>query len=83
MTPVELSAFVLKNLKKTAETRLNIISNVRESITRAVITVPAHSSKMQKRETLQAAELAGFIDTELMTEPAAGKIATELHFCTN
>ena len=80
MKPAEISAEVLKDFRKTADIRLNIISNVRAPITRAVITVPAYFSQIQKCETLEAAKLAGFTETELITEPAAGKIDMELHF---
>lgn len=72
LTPIEISAEVLKDLRKTAETRLNLISSVWVPITRAVLTVPAYFSQIQKRETLDAAKLAGFTTTELITEPAAG-----------
>ena len=72
LTPNEISAEVLKYLKKTAERRLNIFSNVCAPITSAVITVPAYFSQIQKLGTLEAAKLAGFTTTELITEPAAG-----------
>ena len=72
LTPTEISAEVLKALRKIAETRLNRNPHVHASITRAVITVPAYFSQIQKRETLEAAKMAGLTDSELITEPAAG-----------
>lgn len=72
--PVEISAMVLANLRETAERRINGISAAdRISITQAVITVPAYFSQVQKKDTLEAAKLAGLTDVKLLTEPAAGK----------
>ena len=73
MTPIELSAKILKSLRETAERRLNTISSIPPvPITQAVITVPAYFSQIQKKETLEAAKLAGLNDVKLMTESAAG-----------
>lgn len=73
MSPIDISAKVLKNLRETAERRLNTNSSIEPvPITKAVITVPAYFSQVQKRDTLNAAKNAGLTESELITEPAAG-----------
>ncbi|XP_018564739.1 heat shock 70 kDa protein-like [Anoplophora glabripennis] len=66
--PEEVSAEVLKYLKKTACNYLG------ENVTKAVISVPAYFSNAQRKATKQAAELAGLSILKLVTEPTAAAI---------
>lgn len=68
ITPIELSAEVLKYLAKYA-------SEVTESAVKIVtITVPAYFGAEQKAATKKAAELAGFTDVHLIEEPTAAAV---------
>ncbi len=66
VTPEELSAEVLKELRK------NILD---DTVTAAVITVPAMFNNTQKDATKRAARMAGFKHVELIQEPVAASIA--------
>jgi molecular chaperone DnaK len=68
-TPEEISAEVLKKLKHDAEASFN------ESITRAVITVPAYFNDAQRNATKKAGELAGFTVERIVNEPTAAALA--------
>ncbi|MGD1276780.1 MAG: molecular chaperone DnaK [Tepidisphaeraceae bacterium] len=68
-TAVEISAMILEKVKADAETYL------RESIHRAVITVPAYFSDSQRRATRDAASLAGLEVVRLVNEPTAAALA--------
>jgi len=68
-TPEEVSAEVVKKLKRDAETALG------ESITRAVITVPAYFNDAQRNATKRAGELAGFTVERIVNEPTAAALA--------
>ncbi|HEY5562950.1 MAG TPA: Hsp70 family protein [Clostridiaceae bacterium] len=68
-TPVEVSSFILKYLKGCAETYLN------EEVNRAVITVPAYFTNEQRRATVEAGKLAGFIVERIINEPTAAALA--------
>lgn len=67
--PEEVSAEVLKKLKRDAEVALG------EPITRAVITVPAYFNDAQRNATKQAGELAGFTVERIINEPTAAALA--------
>lgn len=67
-TPVELSSFVLKELKSRTE---EILSQV---CTKAVISIPAYFNNIQRKETIQAAKLAGFEEIFLISEPTAAAL---------
>ncbi|MEI9955712.1 MAG: Hsp70 family protein [Ferruginibacter sp.] len=67
VTPVDLSALVLKELKK--------IVPPTESIEAAVITVPASFDSMQSNATLKAGQDAGFKEVFLLQEPIAACLA--------
>ncbi len=67
--PEELSALVLKNLGADAERFLG------ETVTRAVITVPAYFSDAQRKATRIAGELAGLTVERLVNEPTAAALA--------
>jgi len=68
-TPEEISAEVLKKLKRDAEVCLG------EPITRAVITVPAYFNDAQRNATKKAGELAGLTVERIVNEPTAAALA--------
>jgi len=67
--PEEISAEVLKKLKRDAEAALG------EPVTRAVITVPAYFNDAQRNATKKAGELAGFTVERIINEPTAAALA--------
>jgi molecular chaperone DnaK len=67
--PEEISAEVLKKLKRDAEAYFN------GPISRAVITVPAYFNDAQRNATKQAGELAGFTVERIVNEPTAAALA--------
>ncbi len=71
MTPEELSAEVLKDLKRTAKIRLSD----EEDICAAVITVPCNFEDNQCEATQRAAKLAGIKYAPLLQEPIAASVA--------
>ena len=71
LSPIELSAMLLKQLKKSAE------DYIRETCDRVVITVPANFNDKQRNDTKQAGELAGFIVERLIDEPTAAALVLE------
>ena len=68
-TPEEISADVLKKLKRDAEAALG------EAVSRAVITVPAYFNDAQRNATKKAGELAGFTVERIVNEPTAAALA--------
>jgi molecular chaperone DnaK len=68
-SPEEISAEVLKKLKRDAE------NNFGEPVTRAVITVPAYFNDAQRNATKRAGELAGFTVERIVNEPTAAALA--------
>jgi molecular chaperone DnaK len=68
-TPEEVSAEILGKLKRDAEAFLG------ESVTRAVITVPAYFNDAQRNATKNAGELAGFAVERIVNEPTAAALA--------
>ena len=68
-TPVDVSKLVLERLKRASEEYLG------ESVTEAVVTVPAYFNNNQKRDTKLAAEAAGFDVLQLLPEPTAAAIS--------
>lgn len=69
VTPVEVSSEILKELKRQAEEKYEII------IEDIVITVPAYFTNTQKQDTFKAGELAGFKNIRLAVEPSAAALA--------
>ena len=69
VTPEELSAEILRKLKRDAE---NYFS---EEISRAVITVPAYFNDAQRNATIRAGELAGLAVERIINEPTAAALA--------
>ncbi|MGB7980116.1 MAG: molecular chaperone DnaK [Candidatus Nanopelagicales bacterium] len=68
-TPQELSARVLGKLKRDAEAYLG------ESVTDAVITVPAYFNDAQRQATKEAGEIAGLKVSRIINEPTAAALA--------
>ncbi|HEY5232068.1 MAG TPA: Hsp70 family protein [Verrucomicrobiae bacterium] len=68
-SPEEISAEVLKKLKRDAEDYFG------EEISRAVITVPAYFNDAQRNATKRAGELAGFSVERIVNEPTAAALA--------
>ena len=67
--PVELSAWILKELRSRAEHRL------KTPVTRAVITVPAYFNDTQRQATRDAGKLAGLDVLRIINEPTAASLA--------
>ncbi|MGH8866584.1 MAG: molecular chaperone DnaK [Actinomycetes bacterium] len=65
----QISAFVLQKLKRDAESYLG------ETITDAVITVPAYFSDAQRQATKEAGEIAGFNVLRIINEPTSAALA--------
>ncbi|HEY3499854.1 MAG TPA: Hsp70 family protein [Polyangiaceae bacterium] len=72
-SPEELSALVLGELKRDAESALG------QSVTEAVVTVPAYFGDLQRRATRDACELAGLHVERIINEPTAAALAYGLH----
>ncbi len=68
-TPPEISAVILRELKRRAETFFG------EEITRAVITVPAYFNDAQRQATKDAGRIAGLEVERLVNEPTAASLA--------
>ena len=69
MTPPEISAYVLLQLKKNAERFFG------QAVTRAVITVPAYFNDAQRQATKDAGRIAGLDVLRLVNEPTAAALA--------
>src|SRR4051812_43281103 len=68
-TPQQISAFVQQKLKRDAEAYLG------ETVTDAVITVPAYFSDAQRQATKEAGEIAGLNVQRIVNEPTAAALA--------
>jgi molecular chaperone HscA len=68
-TPVELSAQILKTLK----TRIEVL--LKQSVQKAVITVPAYFNDAQRQATRDAGKLAGLDVLRIVNEPTAASLA--------
>src|SRR3989339_243725 len=68
-SPAEISSFILAHLKKTAEDFLG------ETVTDAVITVPAYFDDSQRQATKDAGKIAGLNVLRIINEPTAASLA--------
>ncbi|MFZ3045566.1 MAG: molecular chaperone DnaK [Desulfatirhabdiaceae bacterium] len=68
-SPAEISSFILGNIKKTAEDYLG------ETVTDAVITVPAYFDDSQRQATKDAGKIAGLNVLRIINEPTAASLA--------
>ena len=69
LSPVEISAMILRRLKAVAERALE------RPVIHAVITVPAYFNDAQRTATRQAGEMAGFTVERIVNEPTAAALA--------
>ena len=69
LTPPQVSAYVLQELKKVAEDYLG------ETVEKAVITVPAYFNDAQRQATKDAGEIAGLSVERIINEPTAAALA--------
>lgn len=68
-TPQEISSMILQKMKQTAEDYLG------ETVTDAVITVPAYFNDAQRQATKEAGEIAGLNVRRIINEPTAASLA--------
>ncbi len=68
-SPSQISAFILQKMKDTAEAYLG------ESVTQAVITVPAYFNDAQRQATKDAGKIAGLEVLRIINEPTAAALA--------
>ena len=69
ISPVEMAAYILRELREGAEAALN------DTVTKAVITVPANYNEIQRQATFLAARMAGLEPLRLLNEPTSAALA--------
>jgi molecular chaperone DnaK (HSP70) len=75
LTPPEISAFVLRELKRRAEEHFREQGEFDFEVDRAVITVPAYFNDAQRKATRDAGTLAGLEVLRIVNEPTAASLA--------
>lgn len=73
VSPEEIGAAILRELKRTAE------RNITRAVNQAVMSVPAEFNMAQRNATIKAASLAGIKVVRLINEPTAAAMAYGLH----
>jgi len=68
-SPQEISALILRAIKRAAESALG------QDVTRAVITVPAYFDEVQRQATIEAGAIAGLAVERIINEPTAAALA--------
>ncbi|MGC4083636.1 MAG: Fe-S protein assembly chaperone HscA [Vicinamibacterales bacterium] len=74
-TPPEISAFVLRELKRRAEEWFASQGDIDPEVNRAVITVPAYFNDAQRTATRDAGRIAGLEVLRIINEPTAASLA--------
>jgi Fe-S protein assembly chaperone HscA len=74
-TPPEISAFILRELKRRAEAYFTEQGEFDPEVDRAVITVPAHFNDAQRTATRDAGRIAGLEVLRIINEPTAASLA--------
>lgn len=74
-TPPEISAFILRELKRRAEMFFSAQGEVDPDVDRAVITVPAYFNDAQRTATRDAGRIAGLEVLRIINEPTAASLA--------
>ncbi len=72
-SPIDLSAIVLHEIKKSAQAYLG------EEVSEAIISVPAYFNDKQRSDTKKAAKIAGLHVERLINEPSAAALAYRFH----
>src|SRR5262245_47098913 len=74
-TPPEISAFILRELKRRAEEFFASQGDIEPDVDRAVITVPAYFNDAQRTATRDAGRIAGLEVLRIINEPTAASLA--------
>ena len=74
-TPPEISAFILRELKRRAEEFFAAQGDVDPQVDRAVVTVPAYFNDAQRTATKDAGRIAGLEVLRIVNEPTAASLA--------
>jgi molecular chaperone DnaK len=69
MSPVEVGGYILRELAEAAQKEL------KETVKRVIVTVPANYNEVQRQATVRAAQLAGLEVVRLLNEPTAAALA--------
>jgi molecular chaperone DnaK len=72
-SPTQMSAEILKEIKRLAEKQTG------ETITEAVITVPAYFDDIARKETIKAGKMAGLKVSRIINEPTAAALSYSTH----
>jgi Fe-S protein assembly chaperone HscA len=74
-TPPEISAFILRDLKRRAEAYFAAAGDIDPEVDRVVITVPAYFNDAQRTATRDAGRIAGLEVLRIINEPTAASLA--------